>query len=287
MFAADVAAMFVRGRARLVWGLRSSEVDFRHYDRFTSFLQWLSRKLAHRADLVISNSAAGLADYRRGGARPPAARVIPNGIDTARFRPDSAARTALRAEWGIAEGETAIGLVARIDPMKGHDVFVRAAREYLTRDPRAVFVCVGSSSSQNAAFEARVHTLVAELGIGDRIRFAGHSDHTEQAFAALDIATSASRFGEGFSNSVGEAMACGTPCVVTRIGDSAAIVGEVGISIAPENPEALAAAWLAMRADPGRFSPSAVRERIEREYSIPRFVAATEGALMGVTGDSI
>jgi glycosyltransferase involved in cell wall biosynthesis len=286
MFAADIAAWLVHGDARLVWGLRSSEVDFRHYDRFTRFLQWLSRRLAHRADLVISNSAAGLADYRRGGARPRAACVIPNGIDTVRFRPDAVARAAVRAKWSVEEGEVVIGLVARIDPMKGHDVFVRAAHAYLASDDRAVFVCVGESSAQNAAFDARVRGLVSELGIGERVRFVGHSEQTEQAFAGLDIATSASRFGEGFSNSVGEAMACGTPCVVTRVGDSAAIVGDVGIAVAPEDPRALAAAWLAMRADPRRYSPSAVRARIEREYSISRFVAATELALQVSPGDS-
>lgn len=284
MFAADLAALAVARGARVVWGLRSSEVDFQHYDRFTKFLQWSSRRLAHRADLVISNSSAGLADYRRGGAHPRQSVVIPNGIDTERFRPDPARRAALRAAWHIADDEIVIGLVARIDPMKGHDVFVRAAREYLTGDPRTVFVCAGSASAVNAGYAAKVRALADELGVKARMRWTGHADHPEQVFAALDIATSSSRFGEGFSNSVGEAMACGTPCVVTRIGDSATIVGEVGIAVPPEDPQALAAGWHAMRTQIHKFKRTEVRSRIESEFSMARCVAATQAALLGTLG---
>jgi len=280
MFAADLASLFVPGSPRVVWGLRSSGLDFRHYDRFTRLLQWASRRLAHRADLVISNSAAGLADYLGGGARPRRALVIPNGIDVERFRPDPAARAALRAEWGLAADAIAIGLVARLDPMKGHDVFLRAARQYLAREPRAVFVCAGSVSAPNSEYAAHIRALVTELGLDAHVRRPGHTDHPERVFAALDIATSASRFGEGFSNSVGEAMACGTPCVVTRIGDSAEIVGDVGIAVPPEDPAALAEGWAVVSADPVRFSAPAVRGRIEREYAIPRLVAATERAFL-------
>lgn len=282
MFAADLVSLLVPGTAPVVWGLRSSALDFRHYDRFTRLLQWASRRLAHRADLVVSNSAAGLANYRDGGARPRRALVIPNGIDISRFRPDPEARSALRAQWGLAADAIAIGLVARLDPMKGHDVFLRAARLYLSREPRAVFVCAGSMSAPNSAYAERIRALVTELGLDAHVRWPGHTDHPERVFAALDIVTSASRFGEGFSNSVGEAMACGTPCVVTRIGDSADIVGDVGIAVPPEDPPALAEGWIAVRADPARFAAASVRGRIEREYDIPRLVAATERAFLGL-----
>jgi glycosyltransferase involved in cell wall biosynthesis len=61
--------------------------------------------------------------------------------------------------------------------------------------------------------------------------------------SALDIATSSSSYGEGFSNAVGEAMACGIPCVVTDVGDSSYIVGDTGKVVPPKNPEVMAKAW--------------------------------------------
>ncbi len=287
MFAADLVALLV-GRvcgARVVWGLRSSALDFKHYDRFARLMQWASRRSAHRVDLVISNSAAGLRDYRAGRARPRHAVVIPNGIDCERFRPDPAARAALRAQWGVAPGDIAIGLVARIDPMKGQDSFVRAAQEFLAREPRGLFIVAGGATPQNEAFAAGVRNQADALGIAARLRWVGQCDRPEQVFAALDIVTSASRFGEGFSNSIGEAMACGTPCVVTRIGDSADIVGDLGVVVPPEDPGALVEGWRRVCAEPARFAAAAVRARIVTEFSVRRYVQATEQALLGTLDD--
>jgi glycosyltransferase involved in cell wall biosynthesis len=287
MFAADLVAMLAARHcgARLVWGLRSSALDFRHYDFMSRALQWASRRCAGHADLVIANSAAGLRDYENGGARPRRARVIHNGIDCERFRPDAAARASLRGEWLVDPDDLAIGLVARIDPMKGYEVFLRAAREFLAREPRAVFICAGSATAQNSAHAEMLRCLAAELGIEDRVRWIGHVDRPERVFAALDISTSASLFGEGFSNSVGEAMACGTPCVVTRVGDSAEIVGELGVVVPTHDPVALAEAWRQVCADRTRYSPQAMRERMKSDFSLTRYVQATEQALLDTLGD--
>jgi glycosyltransferase involved in cell wall biosynthesis len=89
--------------------------------------------------------------------------------------------------------------------------------------------------------------------------------------AAADIAVSASVSGEGFSNVVGEAMACGVPCVVTDVGDSADIVAETGVAVPPWNSTALAEGCLSLlkmglqqRRELGRRA----RERIATHYDI-------------------
>jgi glycosyltransferase involved in cell wall biosynthesis len=91
----------------------------------------------------------------------------------------------------------------------------------------------------------------------------------------MDIATVASRCGEAFPMVIGEAMACGTPCVVTDVGDSAAIVGETGIVVAPGDPDALAEAWRKLiEAGPGvrRSLGMAARRRVQKHFALPTIV---------------
>jgi glycosyltransferase involved in cell wall biosynthesis len=97
--------------------------------------------------------------------------------------------------------------------------------------------------------------------------------------AGLDIATSSSAFAESFPNVIGEAMACGVPCVVTDIGHSAAIVGEAGLVVAPRNPAALAAAWsrlVDMGTEARLLMGAAARQRILENFSLHRVVRQYE-----------
>ena len=87
--------------------------------------------------------------------------------------------------------------------------------------------------------------LATKLNLAERIIWAGDQDDMPAVYNAIDIATTSSR-GEGFPNVIGEAMACGVPCVVTDVGDSAHVVGDTGIAVLPTDPEALAAGWLQM-----------------------------------------
>ncbi len=90
----------------------------------------------------------------------------------------------------------------------------------------------------------------------------------------MDIATTASR-SEAFPVVVGEAMACGTPCVVTDVGDSAMMVDQTGIVVAPGDPDALAGAWRTL-IDAGpevrRRLGLAARQRVEQNFALPAIV---------------
>ena len=83
------------------------------------------------------------------------------------------------------------------------------------------------------------------LGLNDSLICAGERYDMAAVYNAMDIVTSSS-FGEGFSNVIGEAMACGVSCVVTDVGDSAIIVGETGVIVPPKDPQALADGWRSM-----------------------------------------
>ena len=104
--------------------------------------------------------------------------------------------------------------------------------------------------------------------------------------SALDIACSSSAWGEGFSNAIGEAMACGVPCVVTDVGDSAAIVAQTGIVVAPRDAAALAAAigeLVATGPKRRQAMGGAARQRIEEHYALPAIVAQYESLYDSLT----
>jgi glycosyltransferase involved in cell wall biosynthesis len=113
-----------------------------------------------------------------------------------------------------------------------------------------------------------------ELGLGDRLSFTGPLEPVS-ALNALDIACSCSVWGEGFSNSVAEAMACGLPVIVTDVGDSAMIAGNAATVVAPRAPEALADAILAQAAALDRHDPGVPRARIVENFSPAAMVERT------------
>jgi len=270
-----IASRFVPGSA-VVWGVRAAERDLSKHDWVTRLVFRLSCFLARRADLIIANSKAGAAWHIAKGYPRDRVRVIPNGIDLARFRPDLEAGGRLRAEWGATGTSPVIGIVGRLDPLKDHPTFLRAAALFISKHPDARFVSVGRGP---AAYWAELRNLAAELGIAERVHWLESRQDVVPVYSAVDLITSTS-ITEGFSNVVGEAMACEVTCVVTDVGDSAWVVGDSGLVVPVRDPTALAAAWssaLIMRRD-GQLSPP--RARIERQFSLERLVRSTEEELV-------
>ena len=107
--------------------------------------------------------------------------------------------------------------------------------------------------------------------LDQRIFLMGERSDLPRITAALDIACSSSAWGEGFSNAIGEAMACGVPCVVTDIGDSGFIIGDTGLLVPPRNPQALADAisrLIVAGADRRQQLGAAARLKVEKEFSL-------------------
>ncbi len=275
-----LAARSAAPGAKLIWGWRASAMDYAHYGPWTRWAEALERRLSARPDLIIANAEAGKRDQRARGAAAERVAVVPNGIDVARFKPDAEARKRLRAEWRLGDDDVAIGLVARLDPMKGHAVFLDAAAKAIARRPGLRFLVVGGGAE---APLRRLQARAEALGIADRVRWTGRRLDVPQVLAALDLATSASLFGEGFSNALAEAMACGRPCVATEVGDAATILGDCGRLVPAGDAEALARGWLDLLdrlAAEGDDLRSACRRRIVDSFSLDALVARTE-ALYG------
>lgn len=279
----NIVTMFLKPlfpSTRIIWGIRGSNTPSDRYGWLGSILSQLERLLSSFTDLIVVNSHTGKADYVNQGFASDKMVVISNGIDTERFGPDSEAGAKVRSEWGISPNTILIGLVGRLNSMKDHPTFVNAAALLSKEREDVHFVCVGVGE-ENYAKE--LYQLTDDLGIAEKIIWAGGRSDMPAVFNALNIACSSSSDGEGFPNVVGEAMACGVPCVVTDVGDSAWIVGDKGVVVPPKNPEALKTAIneLIDKTNLDDYNPQEIRQLIVEQFSVGQLVLKTKAALLG------
>lgn len=270
LYHADLLGL-IAGKAaatkRIVWGIRCSDMDLRNYSPLTALTVWSNARLSSLPDAILVNSEKGKQVHKKRGYSTQKMTVIPNGFDIERFRPDETAKEWLLARLGLPRQVILIGFVARFDPMKDHETFFRAASVLAAKEDCVHFILAGdgmvTSNAQvsvflNSKFREKVHLL-------------GRRDDIPRLLAALDIATSASAYGEGFSNAIGEAMACRVPCVVTDVGDAGQLVGDTGLVVPPRSPELLAEAWQRLvglgREERKRLGERA-RARVVEKYEI-------------------
>lgn len=242
------------GPARVVWGVHHSD-HVRGVAKRTTLMTVaacaaLSRRVPARV-VFCSRHASTL--YARRGFAAAKLTVIPNGFDTAAFRPDPAARAAIRREIDVAPDAPLIGLAARFDPFKDHPTFLQAAARLVRVRPDARFLLCGTKVD---AGNAELTGQIAALGLTAHCRLLGTRRDMPRVYAALDVAASSS-ISEAFPLTLGEAMACGVPAAATNVGDSALIVGPTGRIVPPRDPAALAAAWADLLA-----LPRAAREQL-------------------------
>ncbi|MEA3203248.1 MAG: hypothetical protein QOI63_923, partial [Thermoplasmata archaeon] len=236
--------------------------------RLTS--RWLARlsKPKPRAIVYVAESSRRLhEDHGYAAAR---SRVIPNGVDLDALRPPTAEEARLaRQRWGIPPTARVVGRAGRLHPMKDYPNFLAACDALLARTPDAHAIAWGSDIEPSTPSLAAL--LAASPGTSARIHLLGKLADTQEGLHALDLFCSSSSAGEAAPMVVLEAMACGVPCVVTDIGDCAAIVGDTGVVVPPGQPLELAAAMEKIlgqspkeRAALGRRA----RERVAERFSL-------------------
>jgi glycosyltransferase involved in cell wall biosynthesis len=260
---------------KIVWGVRASNMDLSRYGRLDRILFWVERRLSPYADVIIANSHAGLSYGTSQGFPQEKIVVIPNGIDTERFSPRPDFSITIRQNWDIPADTAVIGLIGRLDPMKGHRVFLNAAALLLRSHTRVHFVCVGDGPP---AMATELSELAIGLGIHRHVTWAKSASAVEHVYGAMDIVTSCSTYGEGFSNVIGEAMACERICVATDVGDAKRILGNSGYVVPAGDAAALATAWLQalnLSDDERRIRGRAARERIVKHFALDRMITET------------
>lgn len=276
LYHADLMGLFARlqGQRNIFWNVRCTDMDLAHYSRVTALTVRACARLSPLPRAVLTNAHAAKEFHVRMGYRPKDFIVIPNGYDTRSLKPDPEARAAVRRELGIDEDEILTGLAARFDPMKGHLLFARAAGLALQQAPKLRFALYGAGIDDS---NQQLVAALRESGAFEHCRLLGRRDDAPRVHAALDIGVSSSLFGEGFSNTIAETMACGAPCVGTDVGDTGRIIGDTGKTVPPNDTEALAQAL----ADLAQLSPAArqslgaaARRRIVEQFALEKIVEA-------------
>lgn len=263
---------------RVVMGVRSSVLNVRNYGRLYQMVTLIEERLAPFADLVIANSKAGQRTCISRGFPAERIIVIPNGIHTGYFEPDRSQGEELRRKWGIPPQAVLVGLVGRMDLIKGYPVFLEAAARALKNQPELYFASIGGGNMQ---LIEEYRTQAHALNLGARMFWAGEQTQMKAVYNALDICCNAS-YGEGLSNALAEAMSCAVPCVATDVGDSAILLGDTGLVVPSNNPAAMALAFeqlavggAALRQAMGRRA----RQRILDYFSVDQMSKSTAAAL--------
>lgn len=263
------------GVSHVVWGIRHSTLEVGHTSRSTRAVAklcallsgWVPSRIVVCAQRAMQVHAHLGYDHGR-------MVYVPNGYDLHRFTPNSECRNAFRAELGVTDDRALLGMVGRHDPQKDHANLIHALALIKGQGLRFVCVLVGTGmDAQNVGLNA----LIELHGLVDRVRLMGRRDDVPAIMNALDFHLLSSS-SEGFPNVLAEAMACGTPCITTDVGDAAEIVGETGWVVPPKNPQRLAEAIaLAMRENVNNTAAAvqrgqACRDRIQNNFDIQTMV---------------
>jgi glycosyltransferase involved in cell wall biosynthesis len=234
-----LAGLFLK--VPVIWAIHNSTTDPQHTRRRTLFIIRLSAMLSRFIPIkIISCSERARQIHVEMGYTSEKFIIIPNGFDLGDYKPDQEAARSLRLQLGIEPATLVIGMVARYDPQKDHANFIRAARIYHQIAPQTHFIFCGEGLTwENIPLGAEIDS--AELR--GHFHLLGRRDDMPAIFATLNLHALSSAYGEAFPNVLGEAMACGVPCVATDIGDSSFLIGDTGMVVPPKDPQALADAW--------------------------------------------
>ena len=270
----------------LAWNMRCTNMDFSQYSKTTRWVMKACAALSGIPHMIVANSHASIEDHREMGYNPRRAMVIPNGFDLERFKPDPVLSGQVRNEFEIPENAPCIGLVARFDPMKDHVTFFSAAELIWRKRPDTHFILCGEGMVwENPQIQAHLGKSRSSLNV----HLLGRREDVNRIMAGLDILVSSSAFGESFPNVIGEAMACGVPCVATDVGDSRRIIGGTGKIVPLKDPLAMANSVLELLDLPDEeFDKLGIlaRERIRTLYSLDKVVRDYEKMYRDIAGHS-
>jgi len=237
-------------------------------------MRLMARSLRRHAGLVVAVSEHARRHHLRHLRLDPAAvKTIHNGIEIGSFHSGGPDRAAVRSELGIPAGANLIVVVAVLRPPKGIDLLLRAMPAIIRDAPAAHCLVVGDGEARSA-----LQGMAADLGIADRVTFAGNRADVPRMLAAADLFVLPS-LTEALPTVVAEAMAAGLPVVATTVGGTPEMVDDTtGTLVAPGDVPGLGEAVVQMLGDPaaaarcGRRGAAVASERFDLATQAARLV---------------
>lgn len=265
---ATIATARAPSKPKLLWNIRHSLYDISSEKRKTQWVIRANRWLSGWPDQIIYNSQLARDQHERFGFNRATGQVIANGFDTDIWRPNAAIRSQVRNTLGLRNNDALVGYVARYHPMKDVPAFLQAMSHVFANNPRIHCAMVGRDiGPDNVALAPYYSNLPMQ-----RVHILGEMEGITQIMPSFDALCLSSSRGEGFPNVLGEAMACGVPCVCTDVGDSSDIVADTGIVVPRSDFRELSDALLSMFSETEKQRQArgnAARQRIVESFGLP------------------
>jgi glycosyltransferase involved in cell wall biosynthesis len=209
--------------------------------------------------------------------------AIPNAVDVERFQPRPP-NPQIRAELGAPQpNQLLVGLIGRLDPMKGHEEFVEATHLICSKHAHVQFVIVGATTAfEGSDYVNKVLKKISDSKLGDRLKVVPHRTDIPEVMNALDVFCMPS-YEENFGNVLLEAMSSGTASVGCNSGGVPEIIseGHNGVLVSPKSGQALAGGILRLIEDSNfrKFVAQNGRSTVMDRYPISNVFTQVEALL--------
>ena len=272
-FIGSIAA-FLAGIKNIIWNIRYSNLNTGKTKITTVLIIKLLAKLSFLLPkLIVVVSKRAKKFYEIEGYDKKKLKFIPNGYDLKILRPNNYQKFIFKKKNKIKKKIPIIGNVARYDPKKDHLNLLKALSKIKSKNINFFCFLVGSNIDKN---NFKLVSEIKNLDLSKHVKLLGQNDNILQIMNGLDIYVQSSSYGEGFPNVVAESMACGTPCIVTDVGDASFIVGKTGWVVQPNSPNKLAKAIKEVINEIGNKNwkkrGDLVRSRMKENFDISKMI---------------
>ena len=232
-FLGGIAARLA-GIKNIVWNVRYSNIEIKKSKLSTILIIRILSRLSYIIPLsiiIVSKRAKKI--YEKKGYDKKKLKFIPNGYNLSTFKISKVKKNYFYKKINLKKKIPLIGCVARYDPQKDHLNLLNALSIIRSKNLNFFCIFVGSNINQD---NIDLVSKIKKLNLTSYVKLLGRNDNIPQLMNGLDLHVLSSSYGEGFPNVIAEAMACGTPCITTDVGDAAFIVGKIGWVVPPKNP---------------------------------------------------
>ena len=272
-FLGSIAARLA-GIKNILWNIRYSNIELGKAKLATILIIKILSILSYFIPkFIITVSKKAKKIYGGVGYNKKIFRFIPNGYDTTILKISKIQKTKFKKKNKLKSNIMIIGNVARYDPQKDHINLLNALSILRTKNFNFYCFLIGTNINQD---NLTLINEIKKLKLSNNVKLLGQVNNIVEVMNGLDLHVLSSSYGEGFPNVVAESMACGTPNVVTDIGDSASIVGKTGWVVPAKNSIKLARAiektYLEKNSMKWNKRCIKARSRIKEKFSIRRMI---------------